>query len=208
MCFSVCLEVCLSVCLSVCISGYLSGCVSRCVCPSCVSLSEEVSVCVCLSVDRLKPCFPLLRGSGSHVLPCPLHQSNVQLLSYPAASPSPPPPQHPPGSAPVSSPEGKVGTQRVLIAQLCPTLPDPMDCSLPGFSVHVIFQARILECVPISFSRGSSQPRDGAQVFHIAGGQDKYTVGATRKAPAAQRTWLLSGTSLALSAPRTPRSLV
>ena len=40
------------------------------------------------------------------------------------------------------------------VAQLCPTLCDPMDCSLPGSSVHGIFQARILEWVAISFSRG------------------------------------------------------
>ena len=40
--------------------------------------------------------------------------------------------------------------------QSCPTLNDPMDCSPPGFFVHGIFQARILECVAISFSRGSS----------------------------------------------------
>ena len=45
-------------------------------------------------------------------------------------------------------------------AQLCPTLCDPMDCSLPGSSVHGIFQARILEWVAIFFSRESSQPRD------------------------------------------------
>ena len=37
---------------------------------------------------------------------------------------------------------------------------DPMDCSLPGSSVHGIFQARILEWVAIFFSRRSSQPRD------------------------------------------------
>ena len=42
------------------------------------------------------------------------------------------------------------------IAQSCPTLCDPMDCSLPGFSVHGIFLARVLEWVAISFSRGSS----------------------------------------------------
>ena len=42
----------------------------------------------------------------------------------------------------------------------CPTLCDPMECSLPGSSVHGIFQARVLEWVAISFSRGSSQPRD------------------------------------------------
>ena len=44
--------------------------------------------------------------------------------------------------------------------QLCPTLCNPMDCSLPGSSVHGILQARILERVSISFSRGSSQPRN------------------------------------------------
>ena len=37
---------------------------------------------------------------------------------------------------------------------------DPMDCSLPGSSVHGILQPRILEWVAVSFSRGSSQPRD------------------------------------------------
>ena len=38
------------------------------------------------------------------------------------------------------------------VVQLCPTLCDPMDCSLPGSSIHGIFQARILEWVAISFS--------------------------------------------------------
>ena len=38
------------------------------------------------------------------------------------------------------------------VAQSCPTLCDPMDCSLPGFSVRGIFQARVLERVAISFS--------------------------------------------------------
>ena len=46
------------------------------------------------------------------------------------------------------------------VAQSCPTLCDPVDCSLPGFSVHGILQPRILEWFTISFSRGSSQPRD------------------------------------------------
>ena len=39
------------------------------------------------------------------------------------------------------------------VAQYCPTLRDPMDCSLPGSSVHGIFQARVLEWVAIAFSR-------------------------------------------------------
>ena len=48
----------------------------------------------------------------------------------------------------------------VLITQLCLTLSDSMDCSLPGSSVHGILQARILECAVIPFSKGSSQARD------------------------------------------------
>ena len=42
------------------------------------------------------------------------------------------------------------------VAQSCPTLCDPMDCSPPGSSIHGIFQARVLEWVAISFSKGSS----------------------------------------------------
>jgi len=38
------------------------------------------------------------------------------------------------------------------VAQSCPTLSDPMDCSLPGSSVHGIFQAKVLEWVAIAFS--------------------------------------------------------
>ena len=45
----------------------------------------------------------------------------------------------------------------------------PMDCSPPSSSIHGILQARILEWIAISFSRGSSQPRDQTQVSHIAG---------------------------------------
>ena len=46
----------------------------------------------------------------------------------------------------------------------CPTLCVPLDCSLPGSSVCGIFQTRIRELVAISFSRGSSQPRDRTYV--------------------------------------------
>ena len=55
------------------------------------------------------------------------------------------------------------------VAQSGPTLCDPTDCSLSGFSVHGIFQARVLEWIAISFSRGSSQPRNLTWVSHIAG---------------------------------------
>ena len=53
--------------------------------------------------------------------------------------------------------------------QSCPALCDPMDCSPPGCSVHGLLQARILEWVAISFSRGSSQLRDQTQVSCLAG---------------------------------------
>ena len=60
-----------------------------------------------------------------------------------------------------------VWTVMVKIAQSCPTLCDPMDCSLPGSSVHGILQAIVLEWIAISFSKGSSQPRDRTQVSRI-----------------------------------------
>ena len=49
---------------------------------------------------------------------------------------------------------------KVLVAQPCLTFCDPMDCSLPGSSVHGILQAKILEWVAIPFSRECSQPRN------------------------------------------------
>ena len=58
---------------------------------------------------------------------------------------------------------------------------DPMDCSLPGSSINGIFPATVLEWVAISFSRGSSQPRDRTQVSHIVG--RRFTIWATRQAP-------------------------
>ena len=59
---------------------------------------------------------------------------------------------------PQLKPRGSVAKEgrKGKVAQSCPTLCDPMDCSLPGFSVHGIFQVRVLEWVAISFSRGSS----------------------------------------------------
>ena len=70
----------------------------------------------------------------------------------------------------------------VLVAQSCLTLCDPMDCmdcSLSGSSVHGILQARILEWVSISFSRGSSKARDRAWVSCII--SRFFTVWATRE---------------------------
>ena len=56
---------------------------------------------------------------------------------------------------------------RCLVSELCPTLCNLMDCSPPGSSVHGILQARILEWVAFSFSRGSSQPSDRTHVSCI-----------------------------------------
>ena len=55
-----------------------------------------------------------------------------------------------------------------LVAQLCPALCNPMDWSPPGSSVHGIFQARILEWVAISSSRGSPLPKDWTHVSCIS----------------------------------------
>ena len=66
------------------------------------------------------------------------------------------------------------------LLQLCLTLCDPKDYSLPGSSVYGIFQAKVLEWVAISFSRGSSRPGDWTQVSHIVG--RCFTLWATREA--------------------------
>ena len=77
----------------------------------------------------------------------------------------------------------------VKVAQSCPSLWDPMACSLPGSFVHGILPARILEWVaipwsrgssqPIPWSSGSSQPRDWTQVSCTAG---RFYTWATREA--------------------------
>ena len=77
----------------------------------------------------------------------------------------------------------------MLFAQLCLTLCDPIDCSLPGPSVHGILQARILEWVAIPFSRGSPQPRGQTRVSCIAGGF--FIIWAIREAPKALK-WTLN----------------
>ena len=66
------------------------------------------------------------------------------------------------------------------VAQSCPTLCNPMDCSPPGSSVHGIFQAWILKWVAISLSRGSSWPRDETRVSCIVG--RRFTIQATKEA--------------------------
>ena len=69
--------------------------------------------------------------------------------------------------------------QIVLVAQSCPNLCDPVDCSLSGSSLLGILQARMLEWVAIPFSKGSSQPKDRTQASHII--SRFFTIWATRK---------------------------
>ena len=83
------------------------------------------------------------------------------------------------------------------VTQSCPTLCNPMDCSLPGFSVHGIFQARILEWVAISFSRRSFQPRDWTQVSHIVG--RCFTIWATSWGKSQEERIILLNGYLAMS---------
>ena len=71
------------------------------------------------------------------------------------------------------------------VAQSCPTVCDPMDCSLLwDSSIHGIFQARVLEWVAISFCRGSSWPRDRTWVSRIVG--RRFTICTTKEVPSHQ----------------------
>ena len=81
----------------------------------------------------------------------------------------------------VISTSGPFYLLKVKVAQSCPTLCDPIDCSPQGSSVHGILQARILEWVAVPFSKGSSQPRDWIHVSHTAG--RFFIVWATSEAP-------------------------
>ena len=67
-----------------------------------------------------------------------------------------------------------------LVAKSCLAFCDPIDCSPPGFSVHGILQARILESVAIPFSRESSWPRDWTRLLHW---QAIHYCWAAREAP-------------------------
>ena len=125
------------------------------------------------------PGHPTCRPRGSHGwLPLsPAEPRPADSPFLPSRSPGGPP--LPPPHSPTGPPELRAGTphppapcpvplgadwpwvlsERVKVAQSCPTLDDPMDCSPPGSSVHRILQARIQEWVALPFSRGSSQPR-------------------------------------------------
>ena len=68
----------------------------------------------------------------------------------------------------------KVKESESEVAQSCPALCEPMECSLPGSSVHGIFQARVLEWVAISFSRGLPNP--GIELWSPALQADVFTI--------------------------------
>ena len=82
------------------------------------------------------------------------------------------------------------------VAQSCLTLCDSVDCRPPGSCIHGISQARILEWVAISFSRGSSRPKDQTRVSRIAGRH--FNLWATREAQ--NWTLILISETLYLSA--------
>ena len=83
---------------------------------------------------------------------------------------------------------GTVNVTLCLVTQSCATLCYPMDCSPPGSSVQGIFQARILEWVAISFSRGSSQLRDGTQVSFIV--DTRFTISLSKSSLDERSKWI------------------
>ena len=84
----------------------------------------------------------------------------------------------------------------VSVAKSCTILCIPMNCSLPGSSVHGISQARILEWVATSFSKGSSQPRDQTCVSCLSGGF--FTVEPPQEAPLVIREMKIKTTMIPL----------
>ena len=134
---------------------------------SSVKFSSVPQSCLtlCDPMNHSSPGLPvhhqLLESTQSHV-----HWvSDAIQLSHPLSSPSP----HYDNYIKHFHMEvwnGKLCCAKLL--QLCPTLCDPMDCSLSGSSVHGTLQARILECVIIPFSRGSSWPRNQALISYIS----------------------------------------
>ena len=131
---------------------------------------------------KLKPYFPcsLAAKHAPGCIPHALawtwrtgvwHRSLGVLLDKPTGSEATAAPPFPSSSAEILS-DGGQGAFAILVCclvtQSCPTLCDPMDCNLPGFSVHGILQARILEQVAIPFFRGSSQPRDQTHISCVS----------------------------------------
>ena len=100
--------------------------------------------------------------------------------SHPLSSPSPPAPNPSQHQSLFQNKLLGLNKSESEVTQSCPTLCNPMDCSLPDSSIHGIFQTRILKWVAVFFSRESSQPRDQTWVSCIAG--RLFTIWATREA--------------------------
>ena len=107
-------------------------------------------MCVCSACSNIEDKCQEKHGLGKSLLLCHLCKAIVEITFWPRVR--------------FLAALWKV---KVLVAQLCPTLWDPMDCGPPGSSVHGILLARILEWVAISFFRGSTRPRDWTQVSCI-----------------------------------------
>ena len=117
----------------------------------------------------------LINASSSYLL------FSVSLIKHPLTRPRA---EHIYTNYFISSSQQPYRAVCMLVTQLCPTVCDPMDYSLPGSSVYGILQARILEWIAILFSRGSSRPRDGTcllPLLHLAG--EFFTTSAAREAP-------------------------
>ena len=136
---------------------------SFCLEPSCPSYLSPSSFSSSTSLS--KRCLKIATFSASH----PFSPTHTRILVCVFFSVS---------KAPFSLwPNMKSCVSRSIVSH---SLCDPVDCSLPGSSLHGILQARILEWVAIPFCRGSSQPRDRTQVSCIAG--RFFTIWATREA--------------------------
>jgi len=149
----VCVCVCVCVCLSVYMCVYVCVCVYVCMCVYvCGCVYMYVYVCATTSIySSLNSDWKQKKVCTKSLQSCPLF---VTLWTVAVCV-------------------------RVLVAQSCLTLWDPMDYSPPG-SVHGILQAKILKWVAIPFSRGFSRPRDQTRVSCITG--RFFTSQATRAA--------------------------
>ena len=124
------------------------------------------TVCVCMCVRVCDGRVPSFRGKGCLQSVLRTAPPNTRLLHWQknpgclrtTFSPRPPP----------NSPQLHLDGGVCSVAQSCLKLCDPVDCSPPGSSVHVISQAEIQEWIAISFSRGSSRPRDQTLVSGIS----------------------------------------
>ena len=140
-----------------------------------MSLCHVVLLPFSNKVLHFKKWWPVLRNSRrqktrefqSHLVTC-LERSQHTSLAALFTTEGMQQPQC--ASAEIEGAVHAISHGRVLVAQSCPTLCDPMDCSPPGASVLGTLQARVLEWVAMPSSRGSTQPRDQSRLSCTAGG--------------------------------------